>query len=189
MPAIRRMARSGALSLVSLGVVATGSLGVALTASPAHAADRDAVAMDQAHYQKFRKKEAARIKAAHKRESSRVQTALSVALNQRGDAYVYGANGPNAFDCSGLVQYSFGQAGINLPRTSGAQAGATRRIAKDDMQPGDLMFFYGSGGVYHAAIFMRWDNCRALMVHAPGSGQSVTVAAPWTSSWFAGRVA
>jgi cell wall-associated NlpC family hydrolase len=189
MPAIRRMARSGALSLISLGVVATGSLGVSLAASPAQAAsDRHAVVMDQGQYKKFREKEAARTKAVQKRESSRVQTALSVALNQRGDAYVYGANGPNAFDCSGLVQYSFGQAGINLPRTSGAQAGATRRIAKDDMQPGDLMFFYGSGGVYHAAIFMRWENGHALMVHAPGSGQSVTVAAPWTDSWFAGTV-
>ena len=103
---------------------------------------------------------------------------MSVALNQRGDAYVYGASGPNAFDCSGLVQYSFGQAGINLPRTSSAQAGATRRIAKDDMQPGDLMFFAGSGGVYHAAIFLRWENGHALMVHSPGSGRSVTVARP-----------
>ena len=56
------------------------------------------------------------------------------------------------------------------------------------MRPGDLMFFYGSGGVYHAAIFMRWENGHALMVHAPGSGQSVTVAAPWTDSWFAGTV-
>ena len=41
-----------------------------------------------------------------------------------------------------------------MPRTSGAQAGFTRRIAKQDMRPGDLMFFYGSGGVYHAAIFL-----------------------------------
>jgi cell wall-associated NlpC family hydrolase len=189
MPAIRRMARSGALSLISLGVVATGSLGVSLAATPAQAAsDRDAVVMDQGQYKSFRQKEAKRLKVAQKRETSRVATAVSVALNQRGDAYVYGASGPNAFDCSGLVQYSFGQAGINLPRTSGAQAGATRRIAKDDMQPGDLMFFYGSGGVYHAAIFLRWDNGHALMVHAPGSGQSVTVAAPWTDSWFAGTV-
>ena len=104
MPAIRRMARSCALTLISLGVVATGSLGVSLAASPAQAAsDRHAVAMDQGQYEKFRKKEAARIKAVQKRESSRVQTALSVALDQRGDAYVYGAAGPNAFDCSGLV--------------------------------------------------------------------------------------
>lgn len=188
MPAIRRTARSCALSIISLGVVATGSLGVSLAAAPAHAADRDAVVMDQGQYKQFRERQAKRLKVAQKRESSRVQTALSVALAQRGDAYVYGANGPNAFDCSGLVQFSFGQAGINLPRTSSAQAGATRRIAKDDMQPGDLMFFYGSGGVYHAAIFLRWDNGHALMVHAPGSGQSVTVAAPWTSSWFAGTV-
>ncbi len=188
MPAIRRMTRSGALSLISLGLAATGSLGVSMAATPAQAADRDAVAMDQGQYKKFRQKEAKRLERAQKRESSRVQTAVSVALNQRGDAYVYGASGPNAFDCSGLVQYSFGQAGINLPRTSSAQAGATRRIAKDDMQPGDLMFFAGSGGVYHAAIFLRWENGHALMVHSPGSGRSVTVAAPWTDAWFGGTV-
>ncbi|WP_457205987.1 C40 family peptidase [Nocardioides sp. P5_C9_2] len=189
MPAIRRMARSGALTLISLGVVATGSLGVSLAATPAQAAsDRDAVVMDQGQYTKFRKKEAVRLKAVQKRESSRLQTAVSVALAQRGDAYVYGASGPNAFDCSGLTQFSYRQAGISLPRTSGAQAGATRRIARDDMQPGDLMFFYGSGGVYHAAMFLRWEDGHALMVHSPGSGQSVTVAAPWTDSWFGGTV-
>ncbi len=189
MPAIRRTARSCALSIISLGVVATGTLGVSLAATPAQAAShRDAVVMNQGQYTKFRKKEAARRKHAHQRESGRLRTAVSVALSQRGDAYVYGATGPNAFDCSGLMQYSYGRAGINLPRTSSAQAGATRRIAKGDMQPGDLMFFYGSGGVYHAAMFLRWDNGHALMVHAPGSGRSVTVAAPWTNSWFAGTV-
>jgi hypothetical protein len=51
------------------------------------------------------------------------------------------------------------------------------------------MFFYGSGGVYHAGIFVRWDNGRAIMVHSPSTGRSVTVGPAWTSSWFAGRVA
>lgn len=188
MPAIRRMARSGALSLISLGLAATGSLGVSLAATPAQAADRDAVAMDQGQYKKFRQKEAKRLDRAQKRESSRVQTAVSVALDQRGDAYVYGANGPNAFDCSGLIQYSFGQAGINLPRTSSAQAGATRRIAKDDMQSGDLMFFSGSGGVYHAGIFLRWERGQAIMVNSPSTGRTVTVSAAWTNQWFGGTV-
>jgi cell wall-associated NlpC family hydrolase len=56
------------------------------------------------------------------------------------------------------------------------------------MRPGDLMFFYGSGGVYHAAIFVGYKHGRAMMVHAPGSGRRVTVAAPWTSSWFGGTL-
>ena len=56
------------------------------------------------------------------------------------------------------------------------------------MRPGDLMFFYNSGGVYHAAIFVGYQHGHAMMVHAPGSGQRVTVAAPWTSSWFGGTL-
>ena len=56
------------------------------------------------------------------------------------------------------------------------------------MRPGDLMFFYNFGGVYHAAIYVGSRNGHAMMVHAPGSGQRVTVAAPWTGSWFAGTL-
>ena len=109
-------------------------------------------------------------------------------MRQRGDAYAYGAAGPDRFDCSGLVKYSYSRAGLSLPRTSSAQAGQARRIAKKDMRSGDLMFFYGSGGVYHAAIFLRWSHGHAVMVHSPGSGQRVRVAVPWTSAWFAGTV-
>lgn len=188
MPAIRRTARSCALSIISLGVVATGSLGVSLAAAPAQAADREAVALNEGQYAKVKKKDAKLRESAQRKESSRLQTAVSVALNQRGDAYVYGASGPNAFDCSGLIQYSYRQAGIDLPRTSDAQAGATRRIAKDDMRSGDLMFFADSGGVYHAGIFVRWENGHAVMVHSPSSGRSVTVGAPWTDSWFGGTL-
>ncbi len=109
-------------------------------------------------------------------------------MRQRGDAYAYGAAGPDRFDCSGLVFYSFRRAGFAVPRTSGAQAGFTRRIAKQDMRAGDLMFFYGSGGVYHAAIFLTWSHGHAVMVHSPGSGQRVRIAVPWTSSWFGGTL-
>ena len=122
------------------------------------------------------------------RVSSRVISAKDIALHQRGDAYAYGAAGPDRFDCSGLVFYSFRRAGFPVPRTSGAQAGFARRIAKPDMRAGDLMFFYGSGGVYHAAIFLRWSHGHAVMVHSPGSGQRVRIAVPWTSSWFGGTL-
>ena len=56
------------------------------------------------------------------------------------------------------------------------------------MRPGDLMFFFNGGGVYHAAIFVGNQNGTPMMVHAPGSGSSVTVAAPWTGSWFGGTL-
>jgi len=117
-----------------------------------------------------------------------VLTARDIAMRQRGDAYAYGAAGPDRFDCSGLVKYSYSRAGLSVPRTSSAQAGQARRIAKKDLRSGDLMFFYGSGGVYHAAIFLRWSRGHAVMVHSPGSGQRVRVAVPWTSAWFAGTL-
>ncbi|PUA81030.1 C40 family peptidase [Nocardioides currus] len=188
MPAIRRLARSGALTLVTLGVSAT-----TLAVAPAHAADgadfrSGAVALSTSQVKKFDKTMAARRERASERLDDRIADAQRTAMAQRGDAYSYGSAGPNAFDCSGLVFYSYRAAGFDVPRTSGAQAAYTKRIAKEDMRPGDLMFFYGAGGVYHAAIFIGNENGHAMMVHAPGSGQSVTVAAPWTSSWFGGTL-
>jgi cell wall-associated NlpC family hydrolase len=126
--------------------------------------------------------------SAQRRVARRVLGARDTAMRQRGDAYGYGAAGPARFDCSGLVYYSFRRAGFDVPRTSGAQAGFARRIAKSDMRAGDLMFFHGSGGVYHAAIFLRWSRGHAVMVHSPGSGQRVRVAVPWTSQWFGGTL-
>ena len=189
MPAIRRMARSCALTLVTLGVTAT-----TLAVAPAHAADTGtefrsgAVALTTSQVEKLDKTLAARKKLAARRLNNRIVSAERTAMAQRGDAYSYGSAGPNAFDCSGLVFYSYRRAGFNVPRTSGAQAAYTRRISKQNMRPGDLMFFYGSGGVYHAAIFVGYQRGHAMMVHAPGSGQRVTVAAPWTSSRFAGTL-
>jgi cell wall-associated NlpC family hydrolase len=189
MPAIRRMARSCALTLVTFGVTAT-----TLAVAPAHAAvdteanRTSAVALTTSQVEKYDTTLAARKQRAAQRLNSRVISAERIALAQRGDAYSYGSAGPNAFDCSGLVFYSYRRAGFNVPRTSGAQAGYTHRIAKQNMRPGDLMFFFNSGGVYHAAIFMGYKNGHAMMLHAPGSGQRVTVAAPWTSSWFGGTL-
>jgi cell wall-associated NlpC family hydrolase len=117
--------------------------------------------------------------------STRVLRAKNIALGQLGDPYAYGAAGPHRFDCSGLVFFATHAAGFRgVPRTSGAQAGFMRPIAKSRMRPGDFMFFYGRGGVYHAAIFLGWDRGGARMVHALGSGRRVSVARPWTTSWF-----
>ncbi len=115
----------------------------------------------------------------------RLNKAVDIALRQLGDRYSYGAAGPNAFDCSGLLFYSFHKAGFRkMPRTSSAQAGWAKPISKRKMQRGDLMFFANSGGVYHAAIFIKWSHGHAVMLDAPYSGKSVQRTVPWTSSWF-----
>jgi cell wall-associated NlpC family hydrolase len=116
--------------------------------------------------------------------SQRIGTAVGVAVNQIGDPYRYGAAGPNSFDCSGLVYYSYRKAGFSrIPRTSSAQARFARPIAKRNMRRGDLMFFTNGGGVYHAAIFLRWDHGRAWMLDAPRSGERVHAHFAWTTSW------
>ena len=89
--------------------------------------------------------------------------------------YVYGANGPNAFDCSSFSQRAFGQSGINLPRTSTQQFfSAPQHVSLSNLRPGDLVFSSSNGGAsfYHVAIYIGNGN----VVHArnPSVGISVT---------------
>ncbi|MEO7351093.1 MAG: C40 family peptidase [Marmoricola sp.] len=116
--------------------------------------------------------------------SHRVSRAVHVALQQVGDPYRYGAAGPRAFDCSGLMQYSFRRAGIKIPRTSSAQARRAHHISKSRLRRGDLMFFTDGGGVYHAAMFLGRSRGHARMLHSPGTGRRVRVDRPWTTRWF-----
>jgi cell wall-associated NlpC family hydrolase len=97
------------------------------------------------------------------------QTAVDAALSKLGKAYVYGDEGPNTFDCSGLTLWAYGRAGISLPRTSGAQAGFGSAVSRSALQPGDLVY-YGSP-VHHIGIYLG-DN---KMVHAPTSGDVVKI--------------
>ena len=73
---------------------------------------------------------------------------VALALQHVGKPYVMGATGPNAFDCSGLVQYVYGQAGISLPRTSYAQGAAGTRVSAAQAQPGDIVYYGGHVGIY-----------------------------------------
>lgn len=190
MPATpRTAARACALALA--GPVLAASAMTALPASAASGGDTTSTTSTTSSPSPARSTTAKKPKrklSAKRRVAQRVLSARDTAMRQRGDLYGYGGAGPDRFDCSGLVHYSFRRAGFDVPRTSGAQAGFARRVAKKDLRSGDLMFFYGSGGVYHAAIFLRWSRGHAVMVHAPGSGQRVRVAVPWTSQWFGGTL-
>ncbi|MBD3947455.1 C40 family peptidase [Nocardioides ganghwensis] len=183
MPATTRTARACALALAGLGL--TASTMTALPAAAAGDGDTDQVTSTTSTTSTTTQKKRL---SAKRRVAQRVLSARDVAMRQRGDAYAYGAAGPDRFDCSGLIRYAYSRAGFDVPRTSSAQAGHTRRIAKKDMRPGDLMFFGGSGGVYHAGIFLRWSRGHAVMLHAPGSGERVRVSVPWTSQWFGGTL-
>jgi len=97
------------------------------------------------------------------------KTAMSVALSKVGRPYRWGASGPNAFDCSGLVKWSFAQAGRSMPRTSRAQAGAGTPVSRANLQPGDLVFFYKP--ISHVGIYIG----NGKIVHASRKGQPVKV--------------
>jgi cell wall-associated NlpC family hydrolase len=117
--------------------------------------------------------------------AQRISKAVKIALQQRGDRYRYGATGPKAFDCSGLMQYSFRRAGLKIPRTSRDQAKRAHRIAKKHLRRGDLMFFTDGGRVYHAAMYIGRSKGKIRMLHAPGTGKRVRIDHPWTNKWFA----
>jgi cell wall-associated NlpC family hydrolase len=114
--------------------------------------------------------------------------AFEVGVDQKGDPYVYGATGPGSFDCSGLTSYAYKRAGLHLPRTSAAQAGAVRHISRKDMKRGDLIFFSSGGHVYHVGMFAGRRHGTDYILHAPYPGRSVTTEAIWTNDWFAGTV-
>ncbi len=114
---------------------------------------------------------------------------LQVAKNQVGDPYRYGADGPSAFDCSGLTEYAYKMAGLRLPRSSDAQYQHVRHIRKHNIRRGDLMFFFDGGGVYHVGLYLgRARDGRALLLHAPYPGQRVHRERVWTSHWRAGTL-
>jgi cell wall-associated NlpC family hydrolase len=119
----------------------------------------------------------------------RIMNAVEVVKNQKGDPYSYGSAGPNRFDCSGLIYFSYRKAGItNIPRTSSQQARFADRIKRSQMRKGDLMFFHSGGSVYHVGVFTGWKNGKRWMVHAPSTGKRVHRATPWTNSWFPGTL-
>lgn len=96
-------------------------------------------------------------------------TAARTACAQLGKMYLFGAAGPERFDCSGLTSYSWKAAGRSIPRTSGQQWRGLNRISKDQLQAGDLIFFYSSSDPSHVGIYIG----NGIMVHASRAGQPV----------------
>lgn len=107
--------------------------------------------------------------------------AVDAALSQVGKPYVLGAAGPNSYDCSGLVQWAYKQAGASLPRTSRQQWSATTRVSESNLRPGDLIFYSNNGtgsGIYHVAIYTG----PGMRVHAPSPGKTVEHVKIWNTN-------
>ncbi|MFI7430310.1 NlpC/P60 family protein [Micromonospora sp. NPDC049836] len=101
--------------------------------------------------------------------SSAARTAIKTACAQVGDPYVWGATGPNSFDCSGLTQYAYKAAGISLTHFTGAQWNEGRHVSRSDARPGDLVFF--GSDLHHVGLYLG----NGVMVHAPRTGKPVQV--------------
>ena len=97
------------------------------------------------------------------------QVAVDTALAQLGDPYVYGAAGPDSFDCSGLTMYAWSAAGVALPHSSSMQSTVGTPVSYYDLQPGDLVFFYSP--ISHVAMYIG----NGLIVSAPHTGDVVKV--------------
>ena len=108
---------------------------------------------------------------------------MAFAQGQVGDAYVFGASGPDAFDCSGLTSAAWASAGVSLPHSAAAQYGVTSRVDASSLIPGDLVFFYS--GISHVGIYVGGG----MMVHASNPSTGVVMeplAGYWMSVFVSG---
>jgi peptidoglycan DL-endopeptidase CwlO len=115
-------------------------------------------------------------------------TALRAAESRQGLPYVWGAAGPSAFDCSGLVQWAFAQAGIRMPRVAADQARAGLAVPVSELEPGDLLFYHtdptAPDYISHVAIYIG----NGWMIQAPEPGLGVQIVPASFGSEFAGAV-
>jgi cell wall-associated NlpC family hydrolase len=122
--------------------------------------------------------------AAQTRRTVNVALEMRTAASLKGRPYRYGAAGPYAFDCSGYVQYVFKKQHWRLNRTAAGQYRQTKHVSKRSARVGDLVFFYGRGGVYHVGIVAG----HGMMWAAPHTGAVVRKQKIYGSNWLIGRV-
>jgi cell wall-associated NlpC family hydrolase len=95
--------------------------------------------------------------------------ALQAAISRLGDPYVWGAAGPGQFDCSGLVMWAYAQVGIALPHYTGSQWNSGVHVSRNDLEPGDLVFFFPN--ISHVGMYIG----NGMMINAPNFGEDVKV--------------
>ena len=99
----------------------------------------------------------------------RGEDVVRTAKRYLGVRYVLGGTTPRAFDCSGFVRWIFAQHGVRMPRTAKEQAAVGDAPVPGDLQPGDLLFFFGGRGAQHIAVYVGGDT----IIHASSSGKRV----------------
>jgi peptidoglycan DL-endopeptidase CwlO len=106
---------------------------------------------------------------------------VGIAMQYLGTPYVYGGASPGGFDCSGFVMYVFAQIGVSLPHNAAAQYGYGMPVSRDQLQPGDLVFFNGLG---HVGIYIGGGQ----FIHSPHTGDVVKISSisGWYSSTWVG---
>ena len=115
-------------------------------------------------------------------DASKGAQVVSIAMQYLGIKYVWGAASPSAgFDCSGLTMYVFAQVGVSLPHYAAAQYGMGVPVSRDQLQPGDLVFFRGLG---HMGMYIGGGN----MIHAPRTGDVVKISSIYESYYIANWV-
>ena len=107
---------------------------------------------------------------------STTTVALKWAFAELGKPYLWGGTGPNAFDCSGLTQFVWQQAGVSIPRVAAAQYAWTIPVPLSQLLPGDLVF-YGTTDIHHVGIYIG----QGLMINAPHTGTVIQVSSIWWS--------
>jgi peptidoglycan DL-endopeptidase CwlO len=101
--------------------------------------------------------------------SGNARAAIAAGYSKIGTPYQWGGSGPGTFDCSGFTSYAWRAAGVNLPHSSRAQYAATKRVSRDDLQPGDLVFF--GSPIHHVGMYIGGGN----MLDASTYGRPVAV--------------
>ncbi len=108
---------------------------------------------------------------------SQYTSVVGIALQYLGTPYVWGASGPGAFDCSGFTMFVYAQVGVSLPHNAAAQFSYGTPVSRDQLEPGDLVFFDGLG---HVGLYIGNGN----FVHAPHTGDVVKISSLY-DSWYA----
>jgi cell wall-associated NlpC family hydrolase len=180
--ALKQAAATGATGSLLLGtaVVGIGAAGAGSATATSATLTRPASTTAQAAPVTIHSEQ-----VASKRKHVDVPRMMRTAASLKGRPYRWGAAGPRAFDCSGYTLYVLKKQGIKIPRTAAQQYRKTTHIAKKRVRVGDLVFFYGRGGIYHVGIYAG----KGRIWHSPHTGSVVKLAKIYSSHWKVGRLA